>query len=111
MKNLLECSGGNCHKKESDMSLSLNFSFILIIIFGFLRRWLIFIDFIHMDKNNIKCCFYCYGGKLQEMPYFVHRFWTIDETKAFFVDFNHRKIGIGISTKKSEEVSGWEVEE
>ena len=39
VKNLLECSGGNCHKKESDMSLSLNFSFILIIIFGFLRRW------------------------------------------------------------------------
>ena len=36
-----------------------------------------------MDKNNIKCCFYCYGGKLQEMPYFVHRFWTFDETKAF----------------------------
>ena len=46
-------------------------------------RPLIFIDFIHMDKNNIKCCFYCYGGKLQEMPNFVHRFWTIDETKAF----------------------------
>ena len=39
VKNLLECSGGNCHKKESDMSLSLNISFILIIIFGFLRRW------------------------------------------------------------------------
>ena len=42
VKNLLECShcsGGNCHKKESDMSLNLNFSFILIIIFGFLRRW------------------------------------------------------------------------
>ena len=47
------------------------------------ERPLIFIDFIHMDKNNTKCCFYCYGGKLQEMPYFVHRFWTIDETKAF----------------------------
>ena len=32
-----------------------------------------------MDKITL----YCYGGKLQEMPYSVHRFWTIDETKAF----------------------------
>ena len=38
VKNLLECSGGNCHKKKSDMSLSLNFSFILIIIFGFFKE-------------------------------------------------------------------------